>query len=159
VVRRNEDGKLYQNPRAPTQPEKLLYRLSTLPGAPPQRSARHALTDAHYTLAGTVFGAAYRFFASEFSHRDALLGPLPPPPPGGSAAVITALTNAALDDTNGPGAAPIEPGTIGGFVLHPDYPEPDRPAGGGSRGPRRETHRNHIHANLGNRVGQPDSES
>lgn len=47
--------------------------------------------------------------------------------------------------------------TIAGFVLHPDYPEPDTI--GGTKNPRRETHRNHIHANLGARVGQADSES
>ena len=158
IVRRNEDGRLYQHLRAPTQPEKLLYRLSSLP-AVAERSARHTQTDAHYTLASTVFRAAYRFFATEFSHRDALLGPLPVPPPGTPPPVLAALANAALDDTNGPGAAPIEPGTITGFVLHPDYPEPDTLPGSTSRGVRRETHRNHIHANLGNRVGQPDSES
>lgn len=124
IVRRNEDGRLYQNPRAPTQPEKLLYRMSILPGAPPERSARHALTDAHYTLAGTVFRAAYQFFAREFSHRDALLGPLAGrrAPPGAAAAAAFAgvLSDAALDDANGSGAAPTEPGAIDGFVLHPD---------------------------------------
>ncbi len=159
VVRRNEDGKLYQHSRAPNQTEKLLYRLSTLPAAA-ERNARHTLTDAHYTLAGTVFRAAYEFFATEFSHRDALLGPLPVPlPPPGSSQAATRLNDAATDDANGQGAAPIEPGAFTGFVLHPDYPEPDTLPGSTSRGVRRETHRNHIHANLGNRVNQPDSES
>lgn len=159
IVRRREDARPYQHIAAPTRREKLLYRLSALPGAPPQRSAPHALTDAHYTLAGTVFRAAYQFFATEFSHRDARLGPLPIPTPRTPRAVLAALTAAALDDANGPDAAPIEPGAIAGFVLHPDYPEPDARNSDGSLNPRRQTHRNHIHANLGNRVGDPDSES
>jgi len=161
IVRRNEDHKEYQHLRQLTLPEKLLYRLSTLP-AVADRSPRHVLTDAHYTLAATVFHAAYQFFAREFSHRDAFLGPLPvlplTPPPSSPAGILAlAITNAALDDANGPGAVPIVPGPITGFILHPDYPEPDSLSG--SSGPRRETHRNHIHANLGHRVGQPDSES
>jgi len=154
-VRRNEDGKRYQRLGFTTPSEKLLYRLSTLP-AVADRNAKHTLTDAHYTVAGTVFHAAYQFFATEFSHRDSLLGPLPPPP-APPASAPPALANAALDDANGAGAAPTEPGTIAGFVLHPDYPEPDTISG--TKNPRRETHRNHIHANLGARVGQADSES
>jgi hypothetical protein len=157
TVRRSEDHKRYQHLSQPTLTEKLLYRLSALPAAA-DRSSQHVLTDAHYTLGGTVFRAAYQFFATEFSHRDALLGPLPTlPVPPPSPALATAIANAALDDANGAGAAPTEPGTITGFVLHPDYPDPDTISG--STAPRRETHRNHIHANLGNRVNQPDSES
>jgi hypothetical protein len=157
IVRRTEDHKQYQHLRQPTLPEKLLYRLSALP-AVADRSPPHVLTDAHYTLAGTLFHAAYQFFASEFSHRDAFLGPLAvriatAPSPQ----VAQPFVTAALDDAGGLGAAPTEPGTITGFVLHPDYPDPDTI--GSSNAPRRETHRNHIHANLGHRVGQPDSES
>lgn len=171
TVRRSEDAKTYQHAGSPRSPEALLYRLSTLPLAA-ERSAAHVLTDAHYTLAGTVFLAAYQFFATEFSHRDSFLGPLPIPTVGTSALVRAQLAAAALDDTSAPGAAPvvtgaapIVPGAIAGFVLHPDYPDPDsrnppdanNPTG--SLNPKRQTHRNHIHANVGARIGSPDSES
>jgi hypothetical protein len=146
VVRRNEDHNVYQNPRAPTAPEKLLYRLSTLP-ASNERGSRHVLTDAHYTLAGRVFLAIYQFFANEFSHGDGLLGPIANRAAAGGVTAAL-LRQAGLDDTNAPGATSIEPGTTGGFLLHPDNPEPD--VIGTNTGKRREAHRNHIHANVGN---------
>jgi hypothetical protein len=156
-VRRNEDNGIYQNAFAPNPAitESLAYRLSVLPGAPPQRHANHVLTDQHYVLAGNLFRLTYQFFAREFAHRDAFLGPLNarPPPPVAIAVLGPRLTQPGLDDAGAVGAAPIEPGTVEGFVLHPDYPEPD-----GGR-PRRQTHNNHIHANVGEtRLNQPDFE-
>lgn len=138
-VRRAEDKKPYRNEFDPktSSLERLLYRLSDLP-AEADRHKNHKMTDKHYELARDLFATSYALFAREFAHRDNLLGPAVTH--SALSADPTRLAQAIADDGS---AIAAVPGTVQGFVLHPDYPAPD---GGG---PKRQAHANHIHANFG----------
>jgi hypothetical protein len=142
-VRRAEDKKSYRNDFDATSAtfERLAYRLSDLP-AEADRSKNHKLTDKHYELARDLFSVSYAFFAREFAHHDNLIGPPSTHPAlkGPAPKVVALLAQVTAEDA---ATAAIVPGTVAGFVLHPDYPLPD---GGG---PKRQSHANHIHANFG----------
>lgn len=140
-IRRAEDAGQYKNAFRPnTETEELVFRLADLP-TQGDRHPTHVLTDSHYELARDLFGAVYAFFAQEFAHRETFLGPTSEIPTTPTAIRgVTVQSRAQLDDAGG---APLVPGPVQGFVLHPDYPAPDGP------GPKRQSHANHVHANLG----------
>ena len=139
--RRNEDGRSYRNDFNPVPAlDRLLYRLSELP-AVADRNASHVLTDAHYQRAEAIFDDIYDFLVLEYSHRDAMLGPITVSPTDSQ--TVKDQKNLALADDAG--GAPGTLGQVSGFVIHPDYPEPN--SGGNRNG--RQAHDNHFHFNLG----------
>ena len=159
-IRRAENAAQYKNGFAPNSAtEELVFRLADLP-AVADRHPNHTLTDAHYERARDIFGAVYAFFAQEFAHRETYLGPT-------SAYTIAqdVIDQADVDDAGG---APTLPGPVQGNVIHPDYPAPDvitpDPLFPNDRSkdkvvPKRQTHINHVHANLGGvRPGNTDFE-
>lgn len=151
-VRRAENGATYKNSfvSANTATEELVFRLADLPAAA-DRHPHHVLTNKHYKIARTLFGAVYAFFAQEFAHRETYLGPTSTIP--GSTIPGTTTTSRSQAQQDDAGVAPTVPGPVQGFVLHPDYPAPDTGA------PKRQSHANHVHANLGGvRPGSTDFE-
>src|SRR5690606_23374697 len=114
------DKKPYRNEFDPktSSLERLLYRLSDLP-AEADRHKNHKMTDKHYELARDLFATSYALFAREFAHRDNLLGPAVAH--SALSADPTRLAQAIADDGS---AIAAVPGTVQGFVLHPDYPAP-----------------------------------
>lgn len=143
--RRAEDGRTYRNDfdATPTG-DRLLYRLSELP-AVADRNAGHVMTDAHYERARDLFQDVYDFLSVEYSFRDVFLGPIVILPT--DSLIVQDQKRQALADDGG--AAGSDLGSVAGFVIHPDYPDPNSP---GSRNGR-QAHINHYHFNLGRNSG------
>lgn len=134
TYRRKEDHDVYRVPSDPPTKDALLYRLDPEPLPAERDIATAALPQSHFTKAKNVFLAVYQFATTQYSSRDAYLGPT-------SALPVTVGSTCDAND----GTVPGSPGLIAGYVIHPDYPNP----GEETKGTGRAAHQHHIHMQLG----------